>query len=139
MTPFRSHRLRYGRYSETKQIYLVTTVTHSRKPVFADFMVGRLLVSTMKPRHDPQRVSSLAFVVMLYHVDCLIQLQDENINKVMRAFKGVSSRKVNQYLDLKGKLWQAGYHDHALRKEEDLPNLAGYIVANRLRAGLVKK
>lgn len=132
MTTFRSHRLRYGRHSE----YLIT-ITH--KPVLTDFMLGRLLISTMKPRHDSQRVSSLTFVVMPDHVHWLIQLQDESINKVMQAFKGVSSRKVNQYLGLKGKLWQAGYHDHALRKEEDLPNMAGYIVANPLRAGLVKK
>lgn len=36
-------------------------------------------------------------------------------------------------------LWQANYHDHAMRNEEDLPSLARYIVANPLRAGLVAR
>lgn len=35
------------------------------------------------------------------------------------------------------KIWQAGFHDHAVRREEDLAGIARYIVANPLRAGLV--
>ncbi|MNN75503.1 hypothetical protein D3C81_1918110 [compost metagenome] len=37
-----------------------------------------------------------------------------------------------------GKVWQSGYHDHALRRDEDLKAAARYLVANPLRAGLVK-
>jgi putative transposase len=36
-------------------------------------------------------------------------------------------------------LWQDGYYDRALRKEEDLQQIARYIVANPLRAKLVNK
>ena len=32
--------------------------------------------------------------------------------------------------------WQPGFHDHAVRAEEDLASVARYIVANPLRAGL---
>jgi len=35
-------------------------------------------------------------------------------------------------------IWQAGYHDHALRKEEDIRDVARYIVMNPVRAGLVR-
>jgi len=35
-------------------------------------------------------------------------------------------------------LWQKGYFDRALRREEDLKAMARYIVANPLRAGLVE-
>jgi putative transposase len=37
----------------------------------------------------------------------------------------------------KGRIWQDGFHDHALRKEEAVIDAARYIVANPLRAGLV--
>jgi putative transposase len=37
------------------------------------------------------------------------------------------------------RLWQKGYHDRAIRREEDLLAVARYIVANPLRAGLVKR
>ena len=133
------HKLRQGRYSAENQIYLITTVTHLRKPIFHNFTIGRIVVETMKKLHDTDRVSSLAFVIMPDHLHWLIQLKHEPLYKVIRSFKGVSAREVNQYLGREGKLWQAGYHDHALRKEEDLPAVARYIVANPLRAGLVKK
>jgi hypothetical protein len=34
-------------------------------------------------------------------------------------------------------VWQKGFYDHALREGEALQNVARYIVANPLRAGLV--
>ena len=36
-------------------------------------------------------------------------------------------------------LWQTGYYDHAIRKDEDIQAIARYIVANPIRAGLVTK
>ena len=35
-------------------------------------------------------------------------------------------------------LWQDGFYDHVLRREEDSLAIAAYIVANPVRAGLVK-
>ena len=34
--------------------------------------------------------------------------------------------------------WQSGFHDHALRTEEDVRNVARYVIANPQRAGLVE-
>jgi len=36
-------------------------------------------------------------------------------------------------------VWMSGFHEQALRKEEDLAAVARYVVANPLRAGLVDK
>jgi len=46
---------------------------------------------------------------------------------------------VNRQLYRSGSLWQDGFHDHALRREEDLKQVAWYIVANPLRAGLADR
>jgi len=35
-------------------------------------------------------------------------------------------------------VWQRGFHDHAVRREENLRALARYIIANPLRAGLTR-
>nr|EPB97991.1 hypothetical protein L321_00197 [Pseudomonas plecoglossicida NB2011] len=40
---------------------------------------------------------------------------------------------------LSAPVWQAGYHDRALRREEDVVMAARYIIANPLRAGLADK
>jgi REP element-mobilizing transposase RayT len=47
-------------------------------------------------------------------------------------------RERGEILSPKQVLWQEGYHDHALRQEEDIKQIARYIVANPLRAGLVQ-
>ena len=39
-----SHRLRTGRYAEPNRIYLLTTNTLDREPIFANFALGRLVV-----------------------------------------------------------------------------------------------
>ncbi len=54
------------------------------------------------------------------------------------AVKCHSARKINDLIRSRGSpVWQQGFHDHALRREEDAVHVARYIVANPLRAGLV--
>lgn len=46
------HRLREGRYSEAGRIYLLTTVTVCRCPVFNDWRLGRLVVHELRDAHE---------------------------------------------------------------------------------------
>ena len=74
------------------------------------------------------------------HFHGLLQLGENSlIYDVVRRFKGNVARRVNHVTGRRGSLWQAGYHDHALRQEEDLKALARYVTANPIRAGLVKR
>jgi putative transposase len=64
-------------------------------------------------------------------------LQNDNtLAEVMKNVKGTSSyliqknRRERGAIHLHHPLWQDGYHDRALRKEEDLQQIARYIVAN---------
>jgi len=130
--------LRTARVSEPGRIYLITCVTHQRDTVFSDWQCGRLLVQALMKEH--QRAQTLAYVVMPDHLHWLMKLKDNaTLGGLMRAVKGVSSWQVNKLLNRSGRLWQAGFHDHALRKEEDLVETARYVVANPLRAGLVQR
>jgi REP element-mobilizing transposase RayT len=57
----------------------------------------------------------------------------------MGRAKGSSARQINSLLGRSGApVWQRGFHDHALRGDEDVRAIARYIVANPLRAGLVR-
>ena len=141
-----SKDLRKGRYSQHNQSYLVTTNTEQRQTVFADFYLGRIVVQAMRHQHQQGKVHSLAFVLMPDHLHWLFTLQNDNtLAEVMKHVKGTSSyliqknRRKSDAIHLHHPLWQDGYHDRALRKEEDLQQIARYIVANPLRAGLVKK
>lgn len=58
--------------------------------------------------------------------------------RTMQGFKGRSARAINRDATLQLEIWQRGYHDRALRTEEDVQDAARYIAANPLRASLVR-
>jgi putative transposase len=132
--------LRRGRWSEFGRAYMVTTVTEKRAPVFADLMTGRAVVRQMMRLESDGLVESLAFVLMPDHLHWLLVLgENEDLSRLVGLFKGRSAREVNKALNRKGPLWQRAFYDHALRKDEDVRKLARYIVANPVRAGIVKR
>lgn len=55
----------------------------------------------------------------------------------MNFVKGYSSFEINKLSDRQGKLWQKQYYDRAIRRKENIKQIARYIIANPLRAGLV--
>ena len=124
--------LRRGRYSEPNRLYLLTATLLQRR-------LARLLITELRAAHDQQQVTSLAWVVMPDHLHWLVQLQTGSLEQLMRRIKSNSARQINQHLGTQGPIWQPGYHDRALRQDEDLQSAARYIVANPLRAGLVKR
>ena len=133
-----AHRLRKGRYSESGRIYLLTAVTHQRQHIFQDWLIGRLLVREFRKAQEDKDATSLAWVVMPDHFHWLVELQSGDLPRLMQRTKTRSARAVNKARQSFGVLWQKGYFDRALRREEDLKAMARYIVANPLRAGLVE-
>ncbi|UBM26518.1 transposase [Pseudomonas sp. p1(2021b)] len=130
--------LRRGRFSEPGRLYLLTTATHARKPLFRDFNSARLVVHQLRQAEKEQACDSLAWVVMPDHLHWLIELKSVTLCTLMRRFKSRSSRTLYEAGHCE-RIWQPGYHDRALRREEDVRQVARYIIANPLRAGLVDR
>jgi putative transposase len=129
--------LRIGRFSEAGRVYMITTATADRVPVFSDFVLARQVVRALRECDRAGETRTLCFVVMPDHLHWLIELTAEDLSRPVRRFKSTSSRWINSARATPGApLWQAGFHDHAMRREEDMPSIARYIVANPLRAGL---
>ncbi|POA35116.1 MULTISPECIES: transposase [unclassified Pseudomonas] len=137
--PHHTHRLRTGRHSESGQIYLLTVVVRDRQKVFVHFKNGRLVVDAFKKAQQEQFADTLAWVVMPDHFHWLMELQNTQLSALMARTKSRITVTLNRSMKRQGPLWQSGYHDRAIRKEEDLQAVARYIVATPLRAGLVKK
>lgn len=131
----RSHLLRKGRFSEPGRAYLITTVTHGRERLFTDWRLRRVVVRELVAAP----VETLAWVLMPEHLHWLLVLGEADLGTVVGAMKSRSALAVNRALERKGPLWQKGYHDHLVRREEDLRALARYLVANPIRAGLVEQ
>ncbi len=129
-----SHHLRVGRHSEVGRLYLVTTVTKDRKPIFKSLIAARFLIQTMRREHKDGNAETLAFVVMPDHLHWLFELKgSKTLAQTVQATKSVTAHHLG------GNIWQHGFHDHALRRDEDVLKVARYIVANPLRAGLANR
>lgn len=128
-----AHRLRLGRWSAHGQIYLITTVTLDRKPVFAELHHARTLINIIKQDALAGTHKTLCYVAMPDHLHWLLQLQRGSLSQLVGRVKSLSARHIGE------PIWQKGFHDHALRRENDVLHIARYIVANPLRAGLVTR
>ncbi len=131
--------LRKGRHSRPYQAYLVTTVTRNRRPWFNDIFAARLLIHELRQLEENGAVNSLAWVVMPDHLHWLLQLNENScLPQLIKSLKARSALTINRYFQEKGSLWQRAYYDRAVRQEEDIRQIARYLVANPLRAGLVQ-
>ncbi len=131
--------LRKGRVSIEGQIYLFTTTTLERQLFFADFKAAQAAAQAFEDKAVLADAKLLAWVLMPDHFHGLLQLGEEiSLQNMVNRLKSASARRVNRALGREGPLWAKAYHDHALRREEDLLGTARYIVANPVRAGLVR-
>jgi REP element-mobilizing transposase RayT len=103
-------------------------------PVFDDFPNARTLIGVLRDQQRLEHAKTLAFVVMPDHLHWLMQLGPQvTLSVCMRNVKTLSALRIGR------PIWQNGFHDHAIRQEEDLPSVARYVVSNPVRAGLVVK
>jgi len=122
------------------QPYLITAVTWRRRPLFASLAAGRVVALALGHQHERGNVRSHAFVVMPDHVHWLVTLGERlPLSEVVRMVKSWTGMRINRMNGTAGgRVWQGGFHDRALRRDEDLCAAARYVFANPLRAGLVR-
>ncbi|MFC1606190.1 transposase [Pseudomonadota bacterium] len=130
--------LRRGRFSQEGGAYLLTTVTHQRIPWFQVFSFAQIMCQTLSRPDCLRDARNLCWVVMPDHIHLLLQLGQFELGTVMKRLKARSAVVLNREIGRRGRFWEPGFHDHALREDEELISVARYIVANPLRAGLVK-
>jgi REP element-mobilizing transposase RayT len=129
--------LRKGRFSESGRIYLVTAVTRDRYPFFSDLFAARALIRELLTCDKAGLTNTWTFVVMPDHLHWLVELGADSLSSTVRRVKSGSAIRLNRMTGAAGRtVWQRGFHDHALRREEGLREIARYVIANPVRAGL---
>ncbi len=131
--------LRRGRVSIPGQIYLVTTTTFARDPVFADFDIACAVCRSFEHGLDDRSSQLLAWVLMPDHAHWLLQLggSDALLN-VVKRLKSLSALEAKRVVPRKSGIWSRAFHDHAIRTEAAIKPAARYLIANPVRAGLVE-
>ncbi len=117
---------------------MLTFTTSDRRPVFSGFDTACLASRTLAAASSWPSASLLAWVLMPDHWHGLIQLGDEHLSRCVSRAKSAATRQWHGDHAGAGPLWAPGFHDHGLRREESLLQVARYIVLNPVRAGLVR-
>ena len=130
----RSLRLPGFDYRQSK-IYHLTWGTHRRRRILtaplADALVARL-----KEDAACAGIAVFAYCFMPDHAHLLVRPEvNSDVVRFVQRFKSKTTRTYWNAGGI-GRLWQRGFYDHILRKEEDVEQVARYILANPVRAGL---
>lgn len=131
-----SPKLLRGRLSLIGHVYSITTVTAGRHPRFLDDGNAGAVIEAIRASDRAKRTLTLAWVVMPDHLHWLFQLRQATLSSCLREMKAASARQIHLQKRTHGRIWQPGYHDHAVRDHESLHGLAAYILRNPVRAGL---
>jgi REP element-mobilizing transposase RayT len=77
-----------------------------------------------------------AWVIMPNHVHALVHVE-QPLERIVQAWKSISSHKLNRLLGRRGSRWQTDYWDRYMRDEEHFLATVSYIEQNPVTAGLV--
>lgn len=131
------NRLALSTYADPV-IVMLTLATADRKRYFAASrwaVLGRRMLEGVAARRGT-RVFAYCFmpdhlhlVVQIAGAGSIVEFVKEFKQRTGFAFKRATGRS----------LWQKSYHDHVLRRDEDLLSACRYVFANPVRAGLADR
>ena len=114
-------------------------VTFRKKIGILNYKERELVFSHIKRGHRKFYVL-ITVVVMPDHVHLIfLPLKQYTLTRVMKGIKGVSARRINDYRNMRGTVWQDESYDRIIRNEEELQQKVRYIYYNPVKAGLVEK
>jgi REP element-mobilizing transposase RayT len=59
------------------------------------------------------------------------------LSDIVGRTRGRTAYVISRSTETCGRIWQSGFHDHALRAEEDVERVGNYLIQNPVRAGIV--
>ena len=135
----KSIRLPSPTYKEPGRPFSITIGTSPRAPVFADLPFGRACVELLREVRDKQGLLVYAYCLMPDHVHLLAATTSrESITGAIGSWKSLCYRERYKRGN-RARFWQRSFYDHAIRDDEDLIDVAMYVLGNPVRAGLVER
>ena len=115
----------------------VTVCAMGRRAIFVRPDVNGVVIDCLQ--HEAERLGFrlIAYCLMPDHLHLLVipPGAGKDVSAFVGAFKSRSTRLL-WAKGLEGRVWQASFYDHLLRKDEDIEAVANYIVANPVRKGI---
>ncbi len=121
-------------YAQPGTIALLTVCTDSKTPVFRETDSAEIVRSEIRRLHG-DRWSVLGYCIMPDHVHLLVLNVDGSLVDFVRVLKGRTARLLRERVDRSP--WQRSFHDHLIRRSDDISATLKYLFENPVRAGLV--
>jgi putative transposase len=118
--------------------YFLTFCTDRRRRIFEDPDAVNVAMEQLRRTADERNFAILAYCFMPDHVHLLIEgtAEHSDCKQFMTTFKQYSGYYYARRF--KSKLWQRYGYEHVLRDDERTLDVARYVLANPVRAGLCK-
>ena len=135
----KSTRVKDFDYS-SERAYFITICTYNKNKVFQDDSLTGQLIELLKSYKDKLNFKAYVYCFMPDHLHLLINPAEsgKTVSQIIGGFKSLTTKTAWEY-GIKGKLWQSRFHDHILRKNEDLMTVGTYILNNPVRKKLADK
>lgn len=131
----RQHHLPDEVYENDSYVVFLTACSAKRGLWLVDSRLASVVREEILRLHGSHPV--LGYCIMPDHVHLLICNSGNALSTIVNLFKGRVSRRVRQ-IDPELDVWQPGYWDHIVRREEGLFETLRYTFLNPVRAGLVE-
>jgi putative transposase len=119
--------------------YFVTICTSEKEPLFVDVRLVETILSIIREKALKHAFTVWGYCFMPDHLHLLLEGTDasSDLKIFVKAFKQRSGYLFGMgTADPGKKLWQPGYYDHVLRRDEDTAGVLRYILENPVRKGL---
>jgi putative transposase len=125
----RSIRLKDFDYAASYVAYHITIGSYEKRDIFIEPTINQKIVDILKEMSSLYGYYLLAYCLMPDHLHILLQAgkNPRDLRDFVKGFKSYSTKAS------KMKLWQRGFYEHILRKEEESANVAEYILNNPVR------
>jgi len=131
----RSVRLKGFDYTSPFSIYHTIIGAAEKQNIFVDPAINQQIVEILKNSVELYGYKLLSYCLMPDHLHILVQATEspKDLRNFVRGFKAFSTKSARK------NLWQRGFYEHVLRKEENAIDVANYILNNPVRKGLVQE
>lgn len=135
----RSLRLKDFDYESPGVIYYITIGTNRKENTFTKPSINEKVINTLKESARLYGYNLIAYCLMPDHLHILVQASDNprDLRGFVRGFKSYCSVATPVATNIK--LWQRGFYEHILRKEDNVADVSEYILNNPVRKGLVQE
>ena len=135
--PGKRIRLDRALYKAANRVYFLTIGAYQRREFFCQDDLNECVLDALAGQAATSECRVFTYCLMPNHLHFLVSPERDGASVLtfVDRFKGKSTNR-SWSSGHQGKLWEPRCYDHIVRKDEDLAEIARYILENPVRKGL---